>query len=64
MAKANEPEKMIYAILMMHGINDYGIWYPDLSIEDDLAIQKILSKYDTSGYSARGTLNDIRKEVI
>ena len=60
----NEEKITISGIIFQHGNDDYGLWEGfHLSKEDEDAIQKILMKYDTEGYSVRGTRKQIEKEM-
>lgn len=53
----------ITGILFEHGDDDYSLWEGfTLTKEDEDAIAKIISKYDTQGCSVRGTYNQIIKE--
>lgn len=54
----------ISGIIYEHGADDYALWEGfSLSEEDEEAIQSILSKYDTQGYSVRGSRKEIGEEV-
>ena len=54
----------ITGIIIKHGKNDYGLWEGfNLSEEDQNTIQQILMKYDTEGYSVRGTREEIAREM-
>lgn len=39
-----------------YGANDFSIWNVELSTEDKKAINAILEKYQTQGFSVRGNL--------
>lgn len=55
----------ISGIIFEHGANDFGLWEGfNLLEEDEKAIWKILSKYDTEGCSVRGTRKEIAEEMI
>ena len=54
----------ISGIIFEHGKDDFGLWEGFvLSEEDKNTIQNILSKYDTEGYSIRGTRKEIAEEI-
>ena len=54
----------ISGIIFEHGVDDYGLWEGFvLSEKDEIAIWKILQKYDTDGYSVRGSRADIADEI-
>lgn len=54
----------ITGVIIKHGKNDYGLWEGfNLSEEDENIIQQILIKYDTEGYSVRGTREEIAREM-
>ena len=54
----------IEGILFVHGEDDFGLCEGFcLSEEDENAIQQILSKYDTEGWSVRGTRKQIAEEM-
>lgn len=58
-------EVKISGIIFQHGTDDFGLWEGFvLSEEDENAIQKILSKYDTEGCSVRGTRKEIANEML
>ena len=45
----------IKGIVFEHGNNDWSIWITDyISAKDQVAIRKILEKYDNDGGSVRG----------
>lgn len=54
---------MMEAIIYKHGPNDFEIWFPDLPDEAKEEIEKILYKYNDTGYSARGTAEEIAEEL-
>ena len=55
----------ICGILFEHGENDLALCAGfSLSEEDERSIQDIFSKYDTDGWSVRGTREDIAKEIF
>lgn len=57
-------EDRISGIIFEHGKDDFGLWEGFvLSEEDENAIWKILSKYDTEGCSIRGTRKEIAEEI-
>lgn len=39
-----------------YGANDFSIWNVQLSDEDKESIEAILAKYETEGFSVRGSL--------
>lgn len=54
----------IDGIIFKHGEDDFGLCEGFcLSEEDENAIQQILSKYDTEGWSVRGTRKQIVEEM-
>lgn len=55
---------MIEAIIYREEADDYTIWFPDLPREAEEEIDAILDRYRNTGYSARGTLNDIKEELL
>ena len=60
-----EPVCRISGIIFEHGVDDFGLWTEfSLSEEDEAALWCILSKYDTSGTSIRGTRKDIADEFL
>ncbi|MBR1744069.1 MAG: hypothetical protein IJ733_19845 [Lachnospiraceae bacterium] len=53
----------ICGIIFEHGLDDYGLWEGfALSDTDEEIIQAILAKYDTEGYSVRGSREEIANE--
>lgn len=62
-SKQNNKDR-ISGIIFEYGTNDFGLWEGFvLSEEDENAIWKILSKYDTEGCSIRGTRKEIAEEI-
>lgn len=59
-----EEKITISGIIFQHGTDDFSLWEGfNLTKEDSDAIQTILSKYETEGYSVRGTKTDVAKEI-
>ena len=57
-------EDRVCGIMIVHGDDDFGYWGGFcLTEEDENAIWKILSKYDTQGCSVRGTWNDVIEDI-
>ena len=57
-------EPKIVGIMFKYKDGDVSYWNGfDLTEEEQEAIGSILSKHDTEGYSARGTLEDVRNEI-
>ena len=55
----------ICGIMIEHGANDFGYWEGfNLSEEDEEKIWNILAKYDTEGYSVRGTRKEVLKDIM
>ena len=55
----------ICGIMMEHGTNDFGFWEGfNLSEEDENMIYNILAKYDTEGYSVRGTRKEVLEDIM
>ena len=53
----------INGLIFNHGSNDYSLWKDFNLLEaDEMAILMILSKYETDGYSIRGTKKQIAKD--
>lgn len=49
---------------MEHGDNDFGYWEGFyLTEEEENVVWNILNKYDTEGYSLRGTRKEIAEEI-
>lgn len=54
----------IIGIVMEHGDNDFGYWEGFyLTEEEENVVWNILNKYDTEGYSLRGTRKEIAEEI-
>lgn len=60
-----EDKISINGILFKHGEDDYGL-FADFSLteEEQDTICQILMKHDTEGFSVRGTLKEIAKELV
>lgn len=64
MENTTKNEIRIVGIMFEHGADDFSLWEGfNLTKEDSDAIQTILSKYETEGYSVRGTKTDVAKEI-
>ena len=46
----------LVGFIHQYGANDFSIWNVELSTEDKKAINAILEKYQTQGFSVRGNL--------
>ena len=53
----------IAGVIYKHGNDDYSIWFPELSAEENKEVNALLEKYANSGCSTRGTKQDIIDEV-
>lgn len=55
---------MIYGIIMQYGENDYSLWEGfRLTAKEENAVSNILMMHGAEGYSVRGTLKEIAKEL-
>lgn len=52
-------EAKIAGIITQYEDNTFGIWSGELSVEDAIAINDILKKYQTEGCSVRGSLDEL-----
>ena len=51
----------MYAIIYKYGEDDFEIWFPD--IPEDSPIEAAFDEFRLSGYSVRGSKNDIKEEL-
>ena len=60
----NKSDVRISGIIFEHENDNYELWEDFyLSEEDENAIQQILMKYDTQGFSVKGTKKEIADEL-
>lgn len=50
-------------IIVKNGENDYTLWLPDI-LNDDKILNALFAVHANSGYSVRGTLEEIKEEII
>ena len=50
-------------IIFRNGENDFELWLPDIPKEALDEIETILMRYNDTGYSVRGTREDIAEEI-
>ena len=53
----------IAGVIYKHGDDDYSIWFPELSAEENKEVNALLEKFANSGCSTRGRKQDIVDEV-
>ena len=54
---------MMEGIIFRNGENDFELWLPDIPKEALDEIETILMRYNDTGYSVRGTREDIAEEI-
>lgn len=54
----------LVGFIHQYGANDFSIWNVQLSAEDEKAINAILEKYQTQGFSVRGNSEIKLKEAF
>lgn len=53
----------VAGVVFKHGTDDFSLWIPDLSVEENQEINNFLNKYSTSGESTRGSKQDILEDA-
>lgn len=53
----------IVGVVYRHGNDDFSVWLPELSAEENKEINVLLEKFTNSGCSIRGTKRDVIDEV-
>ena len=53
----------IAGIIFKHGDDDFSLWIPELTTEENEELNTLLEKFATSGGSVRGTKKDILDEA-
>lgn len=54
---------MIAGIIYKHGEDDFSLWIPDLTAEENEEINNFHSMFANSGGSVRGTKQDVVEEI-
>lgn len=53
----------VAGIIYKHGNDDFSVWFPEFSAEENKEVNALLEKFANSGCSTRGAKQDIIDEV-
>ena len=56
-------DRKLVGMIFKNGDNDCEVCYPEIPMDEPL-LQELFAKYETSGWSVRGTCEDVKEDIL